>query len=41
MDQLGASTENDKNSYNDPQLHDDGIPVAESIATVGTVIIAS
>lgn len=31
--QLGASTENDKNSYNESPLRDDGIPAAESSAT--------
>ena len=35
--QLGASTENNKNSYNEPQFRDDGIKESESIATVGTV----
>ena len=37
--QLGASTENDKNSYNESPLRDDGIPAAESSATSGTLII--
>jgi len=32
--QLGASSENDKNSSNISQLRDDGIPAAESSATV-------
>ena len=37
--QLGASTENDKNSYNETPLRDDGIPAAESISTVGMTVI--
>jgi len=32
--QLGASTESDKNSYNESPLRDDGIPAAGSSATV-------